>query len=94
MNTVEYFSSTVGNSRKTMVYTPPGFSDAKRYNVLYLLHGIGGDEAEWFNHGHPEVIFDNLYADGKLAPMIVVITQRPRHARRPGDGGCFQRRKG
>lgn len=73
MNTVEYFSSTVGNSRKTMVYTPPGFSDAKRYNVLYLLHGIGGDEAEWFNHGHPEVIFDNLYADGKLAPMIVVL---------------------
>lgn len=73
MNTVEYYSSTVGKHRKAMVYTPPGFSESGRYNVLYLLHGIGGDEAEWYNHGHPEIILDNLYADNKLAPMIVVL---------------------
>jgi len=73
MNTVEYFSVTVGNKRKAMIYTPPGYSADLRYNVLYLLHGIGGDESEWFNHGNPQVILDNLYADNKLPPMIVVL---------------------
>lgn len=69
---VEYFSETVGNSRKTRIYTPPGYSPNQTYNVLYLLHGIGGDENEWFNHGQPQIILDNLYADGMLEPMIVV----------------------
>ncbi len=41
--------------------------------MLYLLHGIGGDEKEWLNGGHPEVILDNLIADGKIEPMIVVL---------------------
>ncbi|HBU82700.1 MAG TPA: esterase family protein [Paenibacillus sp.] len=72
IETVEYPSTTVGNSRKAMVYTPPGFSSDNTYNVLYLLHGIGGDETEWYNHGTPQVILDNLYDDGKLEPMIVV----------------------
>ncbi|HZL11291.1 MAG TPA: alpha/beta hydrolase-fold protein [Prolixibacteraceae bacterium] len=70
--TVEYESKTVGTTRKLLVYTPPGFSTDKKYPVLYLLHGIGGDELEWYNNGHPEVILDNLYADKKLVPMIVV----------------------
>ena len=70
---VEYFSKTVGNLRKARVYTPPGYSESGRYNVLYLLHGIGGDENEWFNYGHPHIILDNLYADNKLKPMIVVL---------------------
>ena len=52
---------------------PPGFSKSKKYPVLYLLHGIGGDELEWFNNGKPQVILDNLYAEGKLTPMIVVL---------------------
>ncbi|PWW36218.1 alpha/beta hydrolase [Paenibacillus taichungensis] len=69
---VEYFSATVGNSRKTMVYTPPGYSVEYTYNVLYLLHGIGGDEAEWHKNANPQVILDNLYDDNKLEPMIVV----------------------
>ena len=73
METVQYFSATVGNHRKTMIYTPPEFSEERSYNILYLLHGIGGDETEWYNHGHPHVILDNLYADNKLAPMIVVL---------------------
>ena len=41
--------------------------------MLYLLHGIGGDEKEWLTHGQPQVILDNMYADGKIEPMIVVM---------------------
>ncbi len=73
IDTIVYASETVGTNRKALVYTPPGFSENKKYPVLYLLHGIGGDEKEWFNNGVPHVIFDNLYADGKLKPMIVVL---------------------
>jgi len=73
IDTVKYDSKTVGNMRKMLVYTPPGFSPDKKYPVLYLLHGIGGDHLEWFNNGHPEIILDNLYADKKLVPMIVVL---------------------
>ena len=40
---------------------------------MYLLHGIGGDEKEWLNGGQPQVILDNLYADNKIEPMIVVM---------------------
>lgn len=70
---VEYDSETVGCDRKTFIYTPPGYSEQHKYNVLFLLHGIGGDEAEWKNHGNIQVVLDNLYADGKLEPMIVVL---------------------
>ncbi|GMK41523.1 hypothetical protein PCCS19_45800 [Paenibacillus sp. CCS19] len=73
IETVEYDSKTVGNKRKMLVYTPPGYNEDEKYNVLYLLHGIGGDEEEWHRNGHPEVILDNLFADGKLKPMIVVL---------------------
>lgn len=73
IDTVVYYSKTVGTSRKTLIYTPAGFSKAKKYPVLYLLHGIGGDEKEWFNGGQPHVILDNLYAQGKIEPMIVVM---------------------
>ncbi|WP_120182934.1 alpha/beta hydrolase [Pelobium manganitolerans] len=73
VDTVTYTSTTVGTSRKATVYTPPGFSKSKKYPVLYLLHGIGGDEKEWLNGGKPQVILDNLYALGKLEPMIVVM---------------------
>lgn len=69
---IEYDSRTVGNKRKAMVYTPPGYDANERYNVLYLLHGIGGDEMEWLHYGNARVILDNLYADRKLAPAIVV----------------------
>lgn len=72
IETVEYASETVGNFRKATIYTPPGYGDDKTYNVLYLLHGIGGDESEWHRHADPQTILDNLCADGKLAPMIVV----------------------
>jgi enterochelin esterase-like enzyme len=55
-----YFSSTVGNDRKAIIYTPPGYSEFKKYPVLYLLLGIGGDEKEWLNNGQPQVKLDNL----------------------------------
>jgi enterochelin esterase-like enzyme len=70
---IEYDSKTVGIKRKARVYTPPGYSPEKKYPVLYLLHGIGGDENEWYRQGTPEVILDNLYAEGKLVPLIVVL---------------------
>ena len=73
IDTFFYESKTVGTRRKAIIYTPPAYSKDKIYPVLYLLHGIGGDEKEWLNGGHPEVILDNLYADGKIEPMIVVM---------------------
>lgn len=73
IDTVSYLSKTVGTTRKCLVYTPPGFSKKNKYPVLYLLHGIGGDEKEWLNGGKPQVVLDNLYAQAKTVPMIVVM---------------------
>jgi len=73
IDTITYNSKTVGNKRKAIIYTPPGYSNDRKYPVLYLLHGIGGDEREWLNGGHPQVILDNLYSDKKVEPMIVVL---------------------
>jgi enterochelin esterase-like enzyme len=70
---VEYESTTVGVKRKAQVYTPPGYSKDHKYPVLYLLHGIGGNEYEWSRGGVADVIMDNLYADKKAVPMIVVL---------------------
>jgi enterochelin esterase-like enzyme len=70
---IEYDSKTVGTTRKMQVYTPPGYSKEKKYPVLYLLHGIGGDETEWQRFAQPDVLLDNLVADGKAEPMIVVM---------------------
>ncbi len=73
LETVEYDSTTVGGKRKARVYTPPGYATGKKYPVLYLLHGIGGDENEWSRGGAPDVILDNLFADKRAVPMIVVL---------------------
>lgn len=73
IDTIVYSSKTVGTKRRAIVYTPPDFSKSKKYPVLYLLHGIGGDEKEWLKGGQPQVILDNLYADKKLSEMIVVM---------------------
>ncbi len=70
---IEYESTTVGIKRRAKVYTPPGYTKDQKYPVLYLLHGIGGDEHEWTRGGAPDVILDNLLADKKLVPMIVVL---------------------
>ena len=82
---VEYDSKSVGNKRKALVYTPPGYSSETKYPVLYLLHGIGGDENEWRRGGHPEIILDNLIAEKKAVPMIVVMPNgRAQPDDRPG----------
>lgn len=73
IDTIVYNSTTVSTNRKALIYTPPSFTKKKKYPVLYLLHGIGGDEKEWFNGGSPQIILDNLSAEGKIEPMIVVM---------------------
>ncbi|WP_295211219.1 alpha/beta hydrolase-fold protein [uncultured Chryseobacterium sp.] len=73
IDSIQYPSKTVGVTRKALIYTPPGFKKGNKYPVLYLLHGIGGDEKEWYKNGTPQIILDNLYAQGKLTPMIVVL---------------------
>ncbi len=70
---ITYESKTVGTTRKMNVYTPPGYSKDKKYPVLYLMHGIGGDETEWQRFAKPNVLLDNLIADGKATPMIIVM---------------------
>src|SRR6185295_11241955 len=70
---VSYESKSVGATRKMNVYTPPRYSKDKKYPVLYLLHGIGGDETEWQRFARPNVLLDNLIAAGKATPMIVVM---------------------
>lgn len=70
---VEYDSRSVGTKRKMQVYTPPGYSQDKKYPVVYLLHGIGGDETEWERFAKPDQLLDNLLADGKAVPMILVM---------------------
>ena len=56
IDTIKYFSKTVGAARKALIYTPPSYSRRNKYPVLYLLHGIGGDEKEWLNGGQPQVM--------------------------------------
>lgn len=70
---ITYLSTTVGKDRVANIYFPPGYVATEEYPVLYLLHGIGGDEREWLDQGQPEVILDNLYAANKVKPMIVVL---------------------
>ena len=73
IDSISYPSKTVGTSRKALIYTPPNYSKNRKYPVLYLLHGIGGDEKEWLKGGQPQVILDNLYAENKIEPIIVVM---------------------
>ena len=59
--------------KPAMVYMPPGYSTSQRYPVLYLLHGIGGNETHWPGPGAAAAILNNLIADKKAVPMIVVM---------------------
>lgn len=69
-------SKSTGTSRRAFVYTPPdyGKDKSKRYPVLYLQHGWGEDETAWSNQGHANLIMDNLIAEGKTKPFIIVMT--------------------
>ena len=70
-----YNSPALGMDRRLTVYTPAGYeTGGKRYPVFYLLHGMGGDEEAWIALGRTSQILDNLIAQGKAKPMIVVMT--------------------
>ena len=70
-----YNSPALGMDRRLTVYTPAGYeTSGKRYPVFYLLHGMGGDEEAWIALGRTSQILDNLIAQGKAKPMIVVMT--------------------
>ena len=72
---VWYPSKTAGFDRRLTVYTPAGYEKSKtRYPVVYILHGIGGDEDAWVTQGRATQILDNLIAQGKAKPMIAVFT--------------------
>jgi enterochelin esterase-like enzyme len=69
---VEYDSKTLGIRRPLRVYTPPGYSTARRYPVLYLQHGLGNTSTEWVQRARAPIIADNLIAEGKMVPMIII----------------------
>ena len=68
-----YKSAIIGDQRDYYVYTPPGYEKGKKYPVLYLLHGFSDDASGWTAVGHANVILDNLIAQGKAKPMLVVM---------------------
>ncbi len=69
---VEYDSKSLGTRRRMRVYMPPGYSTGRKYPVLYLLHGIGGTDTEWTQSCHANNVIDNLLAEGKVEPMVIV----------------------
>jgi enterochelin esterase-like enzyme len=71
------------------VYTPPGYSKAMKYPVLYLLHGIGGDETEWQRYAKPHLVLDNLLAEGKVTPVIVVMPNGRAQKNDRAEGDVF-----
>jgi enterochelin esterase-like enzyme len=69
-------SKSTNTSRRAFVYTPASYDKdkSKRYPVLYLQHGWGEDETAWSNQGHANLIMDNMIAEGKIKPFIIVMT--------------------
>lgn len=93
----QYFSKTSNSVRRVYIYTPPGYeNNNKKYPVLYLQHGMGENETGWGNQGHANLIMDNLIAEGKAVPFIIVMEnsavdlsgmpRRPRLGTTPGQG--------
>ncbi|MDB6109435.1 MAG: Carbohydrate acetyl esterase/feruloyl esterase [Pedosphaera sp.] len=80
-----YFSKSLGRPRELVVYTPPGYDQhpRTRYPTLYLQHGSGDNQATWVAHGKAHWILDNLIAQGRAKPMVLVMADG--HAVAPGD---------
>ncbi|MBN2439927.1 MAG: hypothetical protein JXJ04_01220 [Spirochaetales bacterium] len=75
VNYFDYQSTVTNSMRRAKIYLPPGYSTSKKYSVLYLLHGAGGDEDNWtIDGGNANNIADNLIASGKIKPSIIVMT--------------------
>src|SRR5450432_4303596 len=88
---VWYQSSTLDMARSMRIYTPPGYDSGNaRYPVLYLLHGSGDDDAGWSTMGRAGFIMDNLLADKKAKPMLVVMPNgsMPQPQGERGAGGA------
>jgi len=88
-----YFSKVTGKWRRCYVYTPPGYDDGRntRYPVLYLLHGWGEDQTGWHIQGRMDFIMDNLIAEKKARPMLVVMDNL--NAVRPGEDDSLYHRR-
>ncbi len=88
-----YYSKTTEAIRRCFVYTPPGYNQdhQKRYPVLYLQHGGGENETGWSNQGHVNLIMDNLIAEGKAKPFIIVMDNGTwtMSGSRPTDDGTW-----
>ena len=86
----QYFSNTSKSVRRVYIYTPPGYDkNSQKYPVLYLQHGMGENETGWGNQGRTGLIMDNLIAEGKSLPFIIVMENSsnqgaPRPARPAG----------
>ncbi|MDX8338952.1 alpha/beta hydrolase-fold protein [Draconibacterium sp. IB214405] len=83
----KYFSTTQEVDRKLYVYTPPGFDPSKKYPVFYLRHGGGGNQTSWYIEGCAAEILDNLYAENKIVPMLVVMTNG--NVEKQTEGGAY-----
>lgn len=102
LSRVWYDSPTLGQQRRMTVYLPPSYDGKKRFPVMYLLHGHGGDETAWADLGRTSQIMDNLIAEGRCVPMIVVMPNgNPTCNAAPGwwhegmytpDGNAFNQR--
>ena len=102
LSRVWYDSPTLGQQRRMTVYLPAAYDGKRSFPVLYLLHGHGGDETAWGDLGRTSQIMDNLIAEGKATPMIVVMPNgNPTCNAAPGwwhegmytpDGNAFNRR--
>jgi enterochelin esterase-like enzyme len=87
VETIEYDSKSVGTKRKMVIYSTPGIETAGKVPVLYLLHGAGDDETGWKMKGSADTILDNLYADNKIVPMVVVMPNGFTNKGGKGKGG-------
>jgi enterochelin esterase family protein len=89
-----YYSTVTQQWRRAMIYTPPGYDRNERtsYPVLYLLHGWGENELGWTFQGHVDQIMDNLIAEGKAKPMLIVMDNL--NAVKPGEDGTIYNARG
>ncbi len=89
LSRVWYNSPTLGQQRRMTVYLPAAYDGKKKFPVMYLLHGHGGDETAWGDLGRASQIMDNLIAAGKAVPMIVVSSNSNVQRRNGGLGGGY-----
>jgi enterochelin esterase-like enzyme len=73
VESIDYESKTTATKRTLVIYTPPGYAKGNKYPALYLLHGAKYNETSWTKDGNAAQILDNLYADKKIVPMVVVM---------------------